>query len=66
MQIEIQEIPFKYKKNKTFLRVRVVKHWNKLPGEAVESLAWQLFKTYPDATLSYMLYLSLHLVWELD
>lgn len=36
------------KHEKTWLAVRVVKHWNRLPGEAVESLSLEMFRTQPD------------------
>lgn len=33
---------------KYFLTVRVVKQWNRVPREAVESLSLQIFKTQLD------------------
>jgi len=42
-QTEIQEIPTKH--TETFLMVRVVKHWNRLPRAVGEPLPLQMFKT---------------------
>jgi len=37
---------------KHFLTVRVVKHWNRVPREAVESPSLQIFKTQLDIALA--------------
>ena len=52
----IQEHKLKHKKfhtnmRKIFLALTVTEHWNKLPGEAVESLSLKIFKTLPDASI---------------
>ncbi|KGL72324.1 hypothetical protein N309_06575, partial [Tinamus guttatus] len=36
---------------KNFYTGRVVKHWNRLPGELVESLSLTVFKTHVDGVL---------------
>lgn len=41
---EKQEIPVKPKEN--FFIVKVVRHWNRLPGEAMESSSIKLFKIF--------------------
>ena len=43
----------KFHKNmrKNFFTVRVAEHWNRLPGEVVESPSLETFKTYLDAFL---------------
>lgn len=40
---------------KHFLTVRVIKHWNGVPKEAVESPSLQIFKTQLDIALGYLL-----------
>lgn len=40
---ETQEIPLKHKK--TVISVRMVKHWPRFPGEVVDSLSLEIFKT---------------------
>ncbi|KAK4818398.1 hypothetical protein QYF61_012319 [Mycteria americana] len=43
-------IPFKHKKN-AFFSMRVVKQWNRLPGEVVESPSTEIFKIQWDTVL---------------
>jgi len=37
---------------KKFFMIRVVKHWNRLPGEVVETPSLETFKARLDGTLS--------------
>ncbi|KFR17744.1 hypothetical protein N306_08866, partial [Opisthocomus hoazin] len=37
---------------KKFFTVRVVRHWNRLPGEAVDAPSLEVFKARLDAALS--------------
>jgi len=40
---------------KTFFIIRVVKHWNRLPTEAVEALSLETFKARLDGALNNMI-----------
>ena len=40
---------------KNFFPLRVMKHWNRLPGEVVESLSLEIFKTRLDEVLCSLL-----------
>lgn len=44
---------------KTFFTVRVVKDWNRLPREVMESSSLEIFKTQLHNALSNLLYLTL-------
>ena len=41
---------------KTFFTVRVVRHWDRLPREAVDAPSLEVFKDTLDGTLSNMTY----------
>lgn len=49
-QSELQEVSLKHKD--FFSTVRMVKHWNGLPSEAVESPSLEMLKTWLDTALS--------------
>jgi len=42
-------------KKKNFFRVKVIEHWNRLSGEAVESPSLEIFKIYLDPFLCNLL-----------
>lgn len=49
---QLKQGKFKLHVRKSFLTVRAIKQWNKLPSEAVQSPSLQVFKTRLDKVLS--------------
>ncbi|KAK4819120.1 LOW QUALITY PROTEIN: hypothetical protein QYF61_025587 [Mycteria americana] len=47
---------FKLKVDRTFFMMRVVRHWNRLPGEAVDAPSLEVFKARLDGALSNLVY----------
>jgi len=46
---------FQLKMRKSFFALRVMEHWNRLPGEVVESPSLEIFKTRLDKVLCSLL-----------
>ena len=47
---------------KNFLTLRVMEHWNRLPGEVVDSPSLEIFKTHLDKVLCSLLWVTL--LWQ--
>jgi len=52
---KLREGRFRLNMRKTFFIIRVVKHWNRLPTEAVEALSLETFKARLDGALNNMI-----------
>jgi len=49
---KVREGRFRLAIRKKFFTIRVVKYWNRLPGEVVKALSLEIFKAWLDGTLS--------------
>ncbi|PKU43943.1 hypothetical protein llap_5756 [Limosa lapponica baueri] len=49
---KLKEGRFRLNTRKKFFTVKVVRHWNRLPGEAVDAPSLEVFKTRLDGVLS--------------
>ncbi|KFQ98969.1 hypothetical protein Y956_11642, partial [Nipponia nippon] len=49
---KLKEGRFRLDLKKKFFTVRVVRHWNRLPGEAVDAPSLEVFKARLDGALS--------------
>jgi len=45
------QVRFRWAIRKNFFTERLIKHWSRLPREAVESPSWELFKRCLDVAL---------------
>jgi len=52
---KLKQKKFHLNKRKNFFPLRVTEHWNRLPGEAVESPSVEIFKTRLDKVLCSLL-----------
>ncbi|KFZ48632.1 hypothetical protein N338_03739, partial [Podiceps cristatus] len=49
---KLEEVRFRLDTRKKFSAVRVVRHWHRLPREAVDAPSLEVFKAKSDRTLS--------------
>ena len=59
---KVKEDRFKIDIGKKFFTMRVVKHWNKLPGEVVDAPSLETFKAGLDGALTNVIYLKMSLL----
>jgi len=56
---KVKQRKFRLKMRKNFFPRRVTEHWNRLPGEAVESPSLEIFQTHVAAVLCSLLWVTL-------
>ena len=56
---KLKQRKFQLNMRKNFFPLRVTEHWNRLPREAVESPALEIFQTRLDAVLCSLLWVTL-------
>jgi len=59
---KLREGRFRLDTGKKFFAIRVVKHWNRLPREAVEAPSLETFKARLDGALSNLVWLKMSLL----